>query len=222
MSLKHTETVVQPKDGDATREQLLMAAGEVFSELGYRASTVRMICDRAQANIASVNYHFGDKETLYRQLILRLQIDNEQRFPADIGIKPGASSEERLRAFIRSMFLRMFTPGPNTWRCKILVREMIDPTPGLAVIVYETFRPMGAYLVSIVAELTGRPPTDPMVELCVRSILGQVILYFHSQHDMRITKPGFEFTAAELEKLTEHVTLFSLAALTHYARARKH
>jgi AcrR family transcriptional regulator len=47
-----------------TREALLEAAAQVFAELGFRAATVREICQRARANIASVNYHFGDKENL--------------------------------------------------------------------------------------------------------------------------------------------------------------
>ena len=48
-----------------TRRQLLEAAGAVFAEAGYRDATVREICRRAHANIAAINYHFGDKEKLY-------------------------------------------------------------------------------------------------------------------------------------------------------------
>ena len=38
----------------ATRDALLRATGEVFAEAGYRAATVRAICQRAGANIAAV------------------------------------------------------------------------------------------------------------------------------------------------------------------------
>ena len=49
-------------DSPDTERRVLEAAGEVFAALGYRAATVRQICEKAGANIAAVNYYYGDKE----------------------------------------------------------------------------------------------------------------------------------------------------------------
>ena len=54
---------------DETRHKLIEAAGEIFAEAGYQNATVREICARAGANVAAVNYHFGDKMGLYTELL---------------------------------------------------------------------------------------------------------------------------------------------------------
>ena len=51
------------------REKLLEVAGPVFSEKGFEKATVREICQKADVNLASVNYYFGDKEQLYLEVI---------------------------------------------------------------------------------------------------------------------------------------------------------
>ena len=55
---------------DPTKVRLLEAAGEEFAGKGFDAARVRTICERAGANVAAVNYHFGDKEQLYVETVL--------------------------------------------------------------------------------------------------------------------------------------------------------
>jgi len=54
---------------ELTRDKLIEAAGHVFAERGYRAATIREICRRAGANVAAVNYTFGDKMGLYTEVL---------------------------------------------------------------------------------------------------------------------------------------------------------
>ena len=56
-------------DIDTTRERIADAAGEIFAERGFDGTTVRDICQRAGANIAAVNYYFGDKQRLYLEAL---------------------------------------------------------------------------------------------------------------------------------------------------------
>jgi AcrR family transcriptional regulator len=58
---------IRRKDAGRTSKKLLAAASEVFAQKGYRDATISEICERAGANVAAVNYHFGDKETLYKE-----------------------------------------------------------------------------------------------------------------------------------------------------------
>ena len=54
-----------------TREKLLDEAEFLFGENGYAATSLRQIIARAQVNLASIHYHFGSKEELLGQVILR-------------------------------------------------------------------------------------------------------------------------------------------------------
>ena len=54
-----------------TRARILRAAEALFVEQGFAATSLRMITARAQVNLAAVNYHFGSKEALIREVFQR-------------------------------------------------------------------------------------------------------------------------------------------------------
>ena len=51
---------------DTTKEKILQAATHLFSTYGYDSTTTRMIGQEAGVNIATIAFHFENKETLYR------------------------------------------------------------------------------------------------------------------------------------------------------------
>jgi AcrR family transcriptional regulator len=54
-----------------TRERILDAAEALFGEEGFEGVSLRDITGRADANVASVNYHFGSKENLITAVVER-------------------------------------------------------------------------------------------------------------------------------------------------------
>ena len=63
-----------------TKEKLLDAAERLFSERGYDATSLRQIIAEAGVNLAAIHYHFGSKEELLDELVLRKATPvNEER-----------------------------------------------------------------------------------------------------------------------------------------------
>ena len=54
-----------------TRERILDVAEYEFMSYGYEGTSMRMITSKAEVNLAAINYHFGSKEGLLREVFRR-------------------------------------------------------------------------------------------------------------------------------------------------------
>ena len=200
-----------------TRQRLLEAAGEVFAERGFRMATVRDICQRAKANLAAVNYHFGDKERLYAA-VLQYTFHCAEPYPLDLGLGAEASVEERLRAFIRSHLFSLLAEGRPAWHRKLMAREMAEPTRALDTVVDQMIRPEAELLMAIVRDVLGHDAHPQRVWQCASSIIGQCLFYHHARPVILRLDPAQTFTPEAIEQLVDHITQFSLAALKQLAQ----
>jgi TetR/AcrR family transcriptional regulator, regulator of cefoperazone and chloramphenicol sensitivity len=215
---------VELKDAshDETRRQLLEAAGEVFAEAGFRDATVREICKRAGANVAAINYHFGDKETLYAEVLRHSHGKALEKYPPLLGVAADAPPEKKLRAFVHSILLRIFDKGPTAWHGKLMSREMIEPSGALDSLVEERIRPMVGQLWKIVAEILGCTVNDERVRLCSFSVVSQCVFYHHCGPIVaRLFPNKLPQDAESIERLADHITKFSLAAMKHLSAAKR-
>ena len=202
----------------ATESRLLEAAGEIFAEVGYRAATVRQICEKAGANIAAVNYHFGDKEGLYMVVLRSVPDAHAEKFPADRGLPPGATAEQKLAAYIESLLNRVFDEGRPGWHTKIMAREMIEPTRALDTLVTDVALPVHQELAAIVRELLGPKGAEDAVRLCTLSILSQCVYYHHARSVLSRLYPQQEYGSRDIAQLADHITRFSQGALQRFAQ----
>ncbi len=205
-----------PAAHDPTRQKLLEAAGQVFSEHGYHAATVREICSRAGANVAAVNYYFGDKIELYEE-VLRLAISAAH----DAGMREALSTavpQEALRRVIRYMLGKFCGANRPSWTMRLMVHEMAQPTPVLGRVVEEVVGPNYALLRGIVGRLLDLPPDHEKTRLCVHSIFGQIAHYAHARPAIKRLWPELEMTEDTLDHIAEHIADFSMAYLKAYSK----
>ena len=79
----------------STRNQILEASLHLFAKNGLKGTTIREIAALAGVNISAINYHFENKESLYRYVIQ--QRGEEGNNLADATLDRNFSSKEEFR-----------------------------------------------------------------------------------------------------------------------------
>jgi TetR/AcrR family transcriptional regulator, regulator of cefoperazone and chloramphenicol sensitivity len=200
------------KKSDAeTRARLLEAAERLFAERGFKRVTVREICDAAHANVAAVNYHFGDKLGLYREVLQGAIDAMRETSRAARAAGEGQPPEEQLRRFVAVFLERILTAGSDTVH-QLITREMHDPTPALDTLVEQGVRPRVEYLSDVVARLMGCDPRDRRVLRCVGSIQAHALVYRRNPIAARLGL-AFEPTPEAIAEAADHIATFSIAGV---------
>ena len=194
----------------ATRQRLLDTATRLFAERGYLHVPVRDICREARANIAAINYHFGDKLRLYRAVVDAAIAEVRAAGDATMDALPGSSPEARLRHYIRTFVPRVARPA--AWIMGIMRHEMNEPTPLAPAIAERAFMPRIRYLSAVVAEMLGCPETDPHVPLTVISIQSLCLFYRPDPFRDRVF-PGWPLNDAQLAQAAEFIAEFTIAGI---------
>jgi AcrR family transcriptional regulator len=197
---------------------VLEAAGEVFADRGFREATVREICQRAGANIAAVNYHFGDKDGLYRAVWAHAAEVASNSSPFLSIASSTAPARERLGAFIAMMIENMLNDGRPAWHGKLMAREMVEPTGALAEMAERYVKPRWSALSAIVRELLPQSASAKAVRMCAASVIGQCLHYKHARPMIAHLSPEQGFDAEARQELARHIHAFSLAGIEGVAR----
>jgi AcrR family transcriptional regulator len=117
------KSVGRPRDGDPaeTRRGILEAAEACFANAGFAGATTRQVALRAGVNVATLHYHFGNKEGLYRAVLGRASGGS---LPAPDGT--GAPAE-RLTRLVGQLW-DVGVSRPNLARLSLLDR-LAGPAP---------------------------------------------------------------------------------------------
>ena len=156
------------KELATTPDRILDAAEREFGQHGFPRTSLRRITQQARVNLASANYHFGSKEELYRQVVMRhLRPLNEERAALLAQAEQLAGDQPvPLRAvldtFIRPVLRRAAdsAPGGRAF-LRLLSRDLPEPPPFLQAAMAEEFGPlMKRYAEVLRPALPGVPPAE--------------------------------------------------------------
>ena len=205
-----SDPVAKREDGKETRQKLLNAACEVFAEKGYRKAKVVEICARANANVASVNYYFGDKASLYAETwrYTFQQLENQIFLNFTEG-----SPQERLRALILTLMKNFTRKGIMGYFSRLYLMEMANPTGLIQDSWRELIAPKRQQLHDIIRELIGPNADEQRVLFCELSIVNQCRTLLTIKHIDLEYLLGQSLDLELIERLADHIAEFSLAGI---------
>jgi AcrR family transcriptional regulator len=202
-------------------DRLLQVAVEVFAEYGFREATVREICSRANLNVASVNYYFRSKEALYSQALTFAFQEANRLYPQDAALKMNLPPEQRLALFIKNFLHKLLDDSHLGLHSKLIAREIVDPTKALDEIIETAIAPQFALLTEIVQQILGFSADKVVVQRCLLSIFGQCLMFKHSRSIIDRLYPELIANDSAIQAGAEHITQFSLAALTRLTQQKE-
>lgn len=205
---------IRERDPEARKERILAAAGLVFGKAGFAAGNVREISRRARVNVASINYYFGSKEGLYREVLLAAH-QQVLRLEQPPRLESGGDPREALGRWI-DFCLRfvLLKRASHPVLGKLMAHEMRQPTAALNELVKRVMEPIFADLKRIVAAVGGKSLPAREVEMLAHHIIGMCVHYEHSAAVIKrlgFTPPDSE---AGIAQLAASITALALGGIS--------
>lgn len=196
-----------------TKNRLLAAACEVFAGKGFRDATVAEICDAAEANIAAVNYHFGNKEALYDAVWRHAFNLAAEAYPIDALLPDKSTLFDYLYRFAHALLQRMFSETETGLFAKLLYREMASPTLALDRIARDVLEPQSKFLLQGIKTSLEKPMNEDTLKRCLHSIIGQCVFYNFSRPLRERVLGSKMLSKVEIEHTARHIARFSVGGI---------
>jgi AcrR family transcriptional regulator len=172
------------------------SAERLFGESGFPSASLRQITDEAGVNLAAVNYHFGSKEDLYREVLLRrVRPLNAERLNLLTQAEQLAGDQPVpvraiLDTFIRPL-LRRAADAASGGRSflRLVSRDLTDPPPFMQTEIAGEFEPLVARYIHALGQSR---PDLPRYELFWRMqfAIGAMLYTAAHQHDFERLSQG--------------------------------
>jgi TetR/AcrR family transcriptional regulator, regulator of cefoperazone and chloramphenicol sensitivity len=171
--------------GEETREALIGAGLRLFGAKGFDATSTREIAAAANANIASIAYHFGGKEGL-RMACADTVAERLGGVIGQVVLKsdPGGDPEKAVEIIEATLTAALgFLLGQPQARdiASFVLSEVSRPGEVFERLYSGVFLPVHRKLCELLALATGRDPEEEAIRLGVFTFIGQ-LLYFRLGH----------------------------------------
>lgn len=218
-----TATTIPGSKGERTRRALLSVAMKLFGEKGFRGTSIRDIASQAGSNVAAVNYHFGTKENLYREVFRRNQPAIRERGLAAVREmverhRGRPAVEAVLEAFVQAVAESREPVEARSFR-RLIYRELVEPRLDPHFLLKEVLEPLQKGLgEAISAACPGLSATE--INLCVHSFLAQMS-HLRSMEAYFGALDSEELPSLVSDRAIRHIVKFTGAGIKALQRKNK-
>lgn len=134
------ESVAKPSATPSSRERLLDAAEALFADFGFNGVSVRQIVERANVNLGAIPYHFGTKENLFKEVLLRRATPLREVRQRNLDALAAAGGEPTLEDVLYAVLEPAFRANRDNQEFRrLLGRASMDPAPEVRRLLVEIY-----------------------------------------------------------------------------------
>ncbi|WP_339487249.1 TetR/AcrR family transcriptional regulator [Pseudomonas sp. EL_65y_Pfl2_R95] len=196
-------------DGEVTRARILESAGRLFAKTGFAETTSKAIAAEAKVDLASINYHFGNRAGLYQNVLA----EAHRRIISLDDLLKIAARDEPAETKLWSFFAILVDAAQagRGWQSGVLAREVLSPSSNLQVLFTEEVQPKLAVILGILSEITAIPASDPALVRCLISTAAPCLMLLVASNGL--PGPVSHVLTMPKQQLTSHLHSFALAGL---------
>jgi AcrR family transcriptional regulator len=200
------------RPSDVTRERILKAAGRLFAERGYEATSVRAIVAKARVNQAAINYHFGGKDGLYREVLRASFKALTAHQLAHAEALKAMPPEQALAAFVRDQLRPLLARDELSRHLRIFNWETLHPTATFRDLMSEEASPV----MGLAVDLVGRfiPQADPDTRMIAAIwLFGQCSVFVRNREQLSGPPASLTLDDAAVERVAVLISSWAAAGL---------
>jgi AcrR family transcriptional regulator len=208
-----------PEELSGRRARLLKEARRIFAAKGFDKASTREIAAAAEANIGLIAYYFGDKQGLYREVLVQPIADVMAGMPdADAALPLRDWLSSFYAAFLRPLYDAEAGLSDST---RIFCREMIAPSSVWGDICAEHIAPQHHALVEMLAQRCGAQAVDAELHQLAFALVALAHDYWLSAEDMEGLATGVVRGPGAYERTLKRLVGFGQALIEAEQALRK-
>jgi AcrR family transcriptional regulator len=202
------------RPSEITRDRILKAAERLFAERGYDATSIRTIVAKAGVNQAAINYHFGGKDGLYREVLraaLRALTEHQLAHAEEAKTM---SREKALGEFVRHQLRPLLARDDLSRHIRIFNWETAHPTAVFRKLLSEEAVPFMDVAIDLVRRFMPKADRRTLT-LAAIWLVGQCSVFVRNREQLAAPPTALMLDEAAVERLATLVSQWAVAGLAH-------